>query len=330
MTSRWRADDAWTVLARRQDQVIALSQLQDWGWTKDDVRRPVASGHWLRLEPGVFATSPAPLGARALVWRAVLATGGVACGRTALWLAGVKDLPGPPGVAVRRPGGRAPDPVEVAVAWDRRVRPHPSRIVHRHRGLRELVHGGQSPPRVRAAAAALEVCASLDPEGVATLVLGVVQQRACTVQQLRSELERLTTLRHRDLVTAMLVEAEEGVTTRLELAYARDVERAHGLPRATRQHDLGVAGAPMVVDVWYPEFRVVVELDGQVAHPRHLAFRDHDRDNRVVVVGGVPLRFGWRDVAGRACAVAVQVGAVLQGQGWTGTPIRCGPSCAVV
>ncbi|MFN8075564.1 MAG: hypothetical protein U0Q15_09110 [Kineosporiaceae bacterium] len=315
MTSRWRADDAWTVLARRQDHVVAWHQLREWGWTLDDARRPVDSGHWRRLEPGIFATTTAPLSARGLVWPAVLATRGVACGATALWLAGL-DKGSPPAVA----------PVEIAVDWTRRLRAdHPSRTVHRHRDLASAIRRGADVPRVQAEVGALEVCGRLQrEEDAVALVLAVVQQRLCTVEELGAALAAHPRARRRGLIGEMVASARDGVANLLELRFARDVERRHGLPTAKRNHDLGTPGAPQVVDNWYEEFGVVVELDGQVAHPTHLAFRDHSRDNRSVVRGRIPLRYGWFDVAGRPCAVAVQLAGVFRSRGCDGltVPVR--------
>lgn len=57
------------------------------------------------------------------------------------------------------------------------------------------------------------------------------------------------------------------------------------------------------------------------------AFRDLRRDNDVVAAGDAVLRYGWRDVAGRPCLVAAQIGAVLRGRGWPGLVQLCGPEC---
>jgi very-short-patch-repair endonuclease len=68
-----------------------------------------------------------------------------------------------------------------------------------------------------------------------------------------------------------------------------------------------------------------VELDGQAYHP----WQDIGRDNSLAVDGIQVLRYGWADVVGRACAVAIQIGEVAAKRGWTGALRRCGPSCEV-
>ena len=88
-------------------------------------------------------------------------------------------------------------------------------------------------------------------------------------------------------------------------------------------------GGPRYEDVLYRAYDTVVELDGRAAHPDR--FRDMRRDNRAVVAGRAPLRYGYRDVREQPCATAVQVGTVLSGRGWRGRLRRCRrPDCIVL
>ncbi len=80
-------------------------------------------------------------------------------------------------------------------------------------------------------------------------------------------------------------------------------------------------------DVTYQAYGVVVELDGRVAHPVELRWRDIRRDNGSAAAGQVTLRYGWADVTQRPCRVAAEVGAVLSGRGWAGRLRRCGRAC---
>lgn len=52
-----------------------------------------------------------------------------------------------------------------------------------------------------------------------------------------------------------------------------------------------------------------------------------ERDNAGVLSGDATLRYGWIDTTSRSCETAGQVATVLQRNGWTGTPRRCGPDC---
>ena len=77
----------------------------------------------------------------------------------------------------------------------------------------------------------------------------------------------------------------------------------------------------------YQAYGVVVELDGRVAHPEELRWRDIRRDNATAAAGQQTLRYGWADVTERPCEVAGEVGALLLGRGWDGRLRRCGRPC---
>jgi hypothetical protein len=126
----------------------------------------------------------------------------------------------------------------------------------------------------------------------------------------------------------VLADIADGALSNLERRWARDVERAHGLPRGERNRLRVVAGKRRYDDVRYREFRVVVELDGRETHPDESSWRDRRRDNSSVVHGDVVIRYGWSDVV-RPCQSAVELGSVLTRNGWNGRLRRCGPGCAV-
>ena len=109
----------------------------------------------------------------------------------------------------------------------------------------------------------------------------------------------------------------------LELRYARQVERAHRLPRGCRQRRRG----SWYDDVAYTAFGVMVELDGRAAHAGERMFRDHRRDNAAVLSGAKVLRYGFADVTRRPCVIAGEVAAVLLAGGWSGRPRPCRPEC---
>jgi very-short-patch-repair endonuclease len=110
----------------------------------------------------------------------------------------------------------------------------------------------------------------------------------------------------------------------LEIAYLRDVEQAHGLPRGERQVPVRGARGRIYLDLRYRRYRTRVELDGRAAHPEHLHLRDMHRDNDAVRAGDAPLRYGTADVTERPCQVAQEVGGVLTDHGWAGKLRPCG------
>jgi len=304
-------------LAEDQAGIVARRQLLSCGLSPAQARQPVAIGRWKALLPGVYATFTGPVSEIAKIWAAVLYAGPEACAShgTALWLAGALDQPAPT--------------IHLAVPADRRVRAPAGIRVHLSRAHAQRRHPSACPPRTRIEDAVLDTA---DDEPEMERVLGVVfaatQRRLTTPSRIRSALAQRARHRWRALLNEVLAEAEEGIASPLECRYARDVEKRHGLPRGERNRpENRPGGGRWYRDVRYPKWCTVVELDGQPAHPADQRFRDLRRDNAAVVQGEGVLRYGWRDVAGRPCEAAGQVGAVLQARGWPGKPNRCGATC---
>jgi len=314
-------EEPWAPLALIQDGVVAHRQLRALGLTKQQARTRVENGRWQALGRGVYLTHSGPVPEMARVWAAVLygGSGALAGGRTALWLARVT------------PGGRCPEPIEICVPRPRQVSPMPGLSIRRVRDLRQRGDYVKSPPRLRVEHAVLDV-SDREPtaEAVCDVVLRAVQQRLTTATRIRAALAGRARQRWRALIVEVLAEAEEGVQSPLERRYLDRVERVHRLPRGVRnQPRVEADGRRRYRDIRYPSWRLVVEVDGREAHPVSEAFRDLRRDNGVAVEGQAVLRYGWRDVAGRPCAVAGQVSAVLAARGWIGRPRACGRGCAV-
>jgi hypothetical protein len=309
---------AWREIAGEQAGVVARSQLLALGLTPRQARRWIDSGRWRALHPGVYVTFTGPVPDLARVWAALLHAGdGAAAGhRTALWLHGVLPAPG--------------ELVEVSVPHERKVRRVAGVRVRRVRRLAAHRHPAARPPRVRLEVALLDVAEdAATEERVVDAVLRAIQQRRTTAERVRGHLRARARHRWRAVLEEILDDAVEGIATALERRFARDVERAHGLPEAARNRPEGTPGRRRYHDIRYLQFALLVELDGREAHPETDAFRDLRRDNAAVVGGDRVLRYGWRDVVGRPCEVAGQVLAVLQAQGWAGRARRCGSACGL-
>jgi hypothetical protein len=117
-----------------------------------------------------------------------------------------------------------------------------------------------------------------------------------------------------------------GVESSLERHYLVRVERAHGLPKASRQVERRLQGRKIREDLEYEEYHTVVELDGRMGHEGAGRHRDRLRDNANTSRGKATLRYGHADLKA-PCAVAAEVGAVLQRNGWKGRVRPCGPAC---
>ena len=65
-------------------------------------------------------------------------------------------------------------------------------------------------------------------------------------------------------------------------------------------------------DIGYPQFRVLVELDGRLGHEGQSRVADTRRDRGNAAAGWLTLRAGWLDVTTAPWPLAAEVGAVPQ------------------
>lgn len=201
--------------------------------------------------------------------------------------------------AIRRP--HAPDGVRLV----------------RLRRFDEVTQLRLSPPRVRIEAALLRV-ASRSPtdDGIVAVLGDACQGGRTTVRRLGAELAT---------IEAVLADVAAGTCSALERRYLRDVERAHGLPRAGRQSTT----AATVRDVEYKAWRTLVELDGRLGHEwTSDRWDDLDRDVDAAVDGHLTVRIGWRQVL-QPCRLAERMARILVARGWPGRARSCGPCCLV-
>lgn len=299
-----------------QHGVLSRAQALAAGFTVDRIKWMVESGRWQRVHAHTYATVTGPLTFEARVWAAILRAGrgAVASHRTAAYLDGLCDDPGPV--------------IHVTVPADRYVggKVDGVRIHFAHR-LARTRHPSKTPPRTRIEETVLDlVDVQTHPRDAETWVTAACQRRLSTPERLADALGLRKKIRWRPMVEAMLADVAEGAQSPLELRHLRRVERAHGLPTGCRQRR--VAGARVIwIDVDYDEFTTRVELDGRIGHVGEGRFRDRHRDNRATVDGHATLRYGHADVFGKPCAVAKEQARVLRARGWTGTVRSCRPGC---
>lgn len=294
--------DSWRHRAAEQFGVVSRGQLLSMGLSRSQARTNLANGRWRVVLPGVYAT------------HTDAGPGAALSHATALWMDRVLD--------------DRPTAIHLSIPARRQVMPAAGLRIHRARDLDKKVHPAASPARTRVEHSVLDHLDGAATEVVVDILMRSVQRRVTTADRLRAALDRRSRQSSRALIQDVLAEVEQGVQSPLERRYLRDVERAHGLPRGIRNDAEATACGTRYRDVRYRRWSTVVELDGRWAHPDDAAFRDLRRDNLLVVAGDAVLRYGWRDVAGRPCEVAVQVGDVLRARGWTGTMRPCGTACA--
>jgi putative AbiEi antitoxin of type IV toxin-antitoxin system len=299
-----------------QRGVITRRQALAAGLTEKAIVVRLKSERWQRLQPGVYATFSGEPPRAAMLWAAVLRAGpgAVLSHHTAAELYGLLDAPVPlihltvpNGSKVRRPAGT---------------------VVHYSRRLDQARHPALAPARTRVEDSVLDLAgdaASLD-EAV-SLLLRAVGRRRTTVPLILAALAQRQRMRRRADIIRALDLAAEGAHSLLEYRYVTRVERPHGLPRGTRQRLVRRGGLRQYQDVSYEDYLLVVELDGQAAHPLEFRWRDMRRDNANTASGLATLRLGYVDVTERACVSAAVVGQALQRRGWQGVLRGCGCTC---
>ena len=293
-------------LAAAQGGVLDVGQAERLGVGRHSRQRLLREGRWYRVAGPVLAVAPGPPSWTGRAWTGIL------LGGTDARLAGL---------AAAHLHGLAAEPELVEVLTSAQIRDRGSWTFRRDLGGVRLRPVGE-PPRTDLADTVLDLCEGATPEQLVDWVTRAVQSRGLTPAGLQRRLDRRSRHGQRAMLTEVLDDVGTGAESALELRYLRDVERAHGLPRGERQHRQGRYRR----DVAYPAYRLVVELDGRLGHEGLHRFRDMQRDNLTLLQGELTLRFGFADVAGVPCLVALQVAEALHALGWLGQLVLC-PRC---
>lgn len=304
--------------ARFQAGVVARQQALRFGMSPNAIASKVKCGRWRQIYPGVYVTFSGPVGRDAQLWAAVLYAGKGAqlSHETAAEVNGLTE--------------RQSRLVHVTIPADRRVSPPRGVKVHlsAHLDLEARFPRGVVPHTLveETIADLVDVANSLDEAcGWVTAAFG---RRLTGEEPLKRTLSSRRKLRWRAELDEMIVAAAGGAHSLLEFRYDRDVERAHGLPRASQQVPFTKPdGRRGFRDRYYEKYGLVVELDGKLAHPEERRDRDRRRDNDAAAGGGSTLRYDWDDVTRRNCGTAAQVGRSLASRGWKGQLKPCSAAC---
>jgi hypothetical protein len=234
--------------------------------------------------------------------------------------------------AVEGPGhrDRQEDTIHVVVDHRRTVVAPAGVRVHRRRDVTSRSLWNTCPPRLRYEDAALDVALDARDDLAALGVLAAaLQGRRTTARRLQDTLRTRSRVSRRDWFVAVLRDLAEGSCSVLEHEYLVRVERPHGLPLGTRQRRARATVGVVYRDVEYA-VPLVVELDGRLFHnSAGQRDRDFERDLDAAVDALQTVRLSWGQVHARGCATAAKLALVLQGRGWTGSPVSCGPGCPV-
>jgi len=272
-----------------QSSLITREQALGAGLSEDQIYRLVKAGRWDAPQPRVYGLAGAPYTAERHLLAACLSAGGnaMAFGRAAQWLWVPSKL-------------RAPASLEIVVSRRRDPRLREV-VVHR------FVDVDLTEPVIRRGVPVtnpLRTAVDLGAVASAEEVLGFVEEgrrlKLFRMPAVIAELDRVAR-RGRDgagVLRAVLDELNvlgSWSPSRLD-AKALELFGRLGLPEPLREVVWGDDGEYRL-DFYWPQFRLVVEVDGWSFHASDTA-RGHDlrRQNKLVLAGLPPLRYTWRDI----------------------------------
>lgn len=275
-------------LFARQHGLVTRSQALRCGLSSAAIGRRLAAGQWDRVHPSVYRLVGTPPSAHQRVLAGCLGSGGVASHRSAAWLWGL-DGPFESIVEVTVPRHRRSSPRHVVV--HRSTNLEPGHVASR-RGvpvtnpLRTLVDLGAVVPRPVLDRAVDDALARrlVTLDGVLVTLGQMAARGRCGVADLRASLAERTG-------------APESV---LEAEMERLLVRS-GLPEPVRQYEVYTGGRFVArLDFAFPQLKLAVEVDGASTRVgREALERDDARQNSLVGLGWVVLRFTWCDVVRR-------------------------------
>jgi Transcriptional regulator, AbiEi antitoxin len=304
--------------ARFQAGVVSRQQALRSGLSVSAIRWQLTRGTWRQIYPGVYATFSGAVGRDAQLWAAVLYAGKGAqlSHETAAEVNGLTE--------------RQSALINVSIPADRRVSPPNGVKVHLtpYLDLKARFPRGVVPHTLVEETVIDLVDAAKSFDEACGWVTAAFGRRLTGEGPLRTTLDARRKLRWRGQLDEMIIAAAGGAHSLLEFRYDRDVERAHGLPRASQQVPFTKPdGGRGFRDRCYEKFGLVVELDGKQAHPAERRGQDRSRDNDATAGGGSTLRYDWDDITRHGCRTAAQVARSLASRGWTGQPKHCSPAC---
>jgi len=306
----------WFLLLDAQCGIADRAQARHAGFSKRAIRHRLQSGKWRRVHHGVYATFTGEVQREQRLWAALrrAGPGAMLSHETAAEMHRITDKPSAL-IHITVPASRRPG----------QHRPIRGVVIHRSDQSRPARLPEWELPRTRIEDTVLDLVAAAGTFDEAYgWISSALSAHRVTVQGLREAMAERSRIRWRTWLTEALADADEGAYFPLERRYARDVERAHGLPQAQRQARRTIGGRTHYKDNWYADYGVCIELDGLTYHQNEQVRRDKRRDNlNLAVDDALTFRFSPVDVTERACESAAMVAATLRRRGWRGKPHPC-------
>jgi len=304
-------------LARSQACVVSRQQALQSGMPARAIDAQLKSGRWRALYRASYITHNGPIPRNAQLWAAVLYTGrgALLSHETAAEVIGLTDR--------QWPG------IQISIPPERRVTPVEGVVIHSSSYNGSIWRPPPGvPPHTSEEDTVLDlVHAAANLDDVLGWVTRALAKPLTSEPHLRRAMAERKQLRWRRELDEIITAAAGGAHSVLEYRHDRDVQRAHGLPPARKQVPFRKPdGTRGYLDRYYPEYRLIIELDGRQYHPDRRRTQDQVRDNANAVTGAT-LRYGWDDVTRKACETALQEAEALRSRGWTGTLKPCSPAC---
>jgi very-short-patch-repair endonuclease len=264
--------------------VVSHRQLAAVGIGHNAIARRVAAGRLHRVHRGVYAVGHVPLTQHAR-WMAAV----VACGQGAvlshldaavLW--GFQDRLGPQ--------------IHVTVKWQRSVR---GLVIHRSRRLDAAdVTDRDGIPVTTVERTLVDLTEQLSPDRLLRAMREAEYLRLLDLDTLNAAVERAHGRKRLKPLRNAIAQHRPGQIVRGELEHRfAELRREAGLREPETNFRIEAGGATYVIDCYWPEHRLAVELDGRDAHAREMAFEsDRRRDAALSAIGIRLLRFTWKRV----------------------------------
>lgn len=302
-----------THLAAEQFGVVSRGQAVE-HLGANAVRWKLDRGLWRRVHPGVYAVHDQRLDWFARASAALLCYGHGA----ALSLESAAFL--------LRLTSRPPELVHVDILTTTRRQRRPATSVRRRRRMVTVRRRGLPVTAPAFTVIDLGDVPTASREDAIAVAARAVQQRTVRVDQLVTELDRRRTHRHRRALELSLGIVGEGAESVLEVDFVTRVVRAHGLPPLRIAVPDRLEGRSIRRDFVDDDRRLVVEVDGRVAHQDRRS-ADIRRDRASAARGVVTLRAEWVDVYYNSCRLAADILAAERSRGYRGALRPCGPGC---
>jgi very-short-patch-repair endonuclease len=252
------------------------------GLSAKRIRTLRSSGRWVTVLGDVLAPAGTPLTHSRRLQAAVLATGGVLSHGTAatIW------------------GWRAPEDEDIHVTVARTDHPRVSGVrLHRRRlvvGDRSWTTGFEVTSRARTLTDCLLTWQLRDAADLMDYVLRTGAFALADLDRLVAAARGL----HGINQLVGVVEQSRGGSWSAAERRLHGVLNGAGIAGWVANHAIELpTGRRAVVDVWFPEARLAVEVDGQAWHVDRERFQtDRSRQNALILSGLAVLRFTWHDI----------------------------------